>query len=320
MADGGWRMGMSEAGGGYLRGVASIRVGTASWTDRTLVQSGWYPKGVNSAEERLRYYASRFSLVEADSTYYFLPTEQTVNAWRQRTPRRFVFDVKAFSLLTQHPTAAEALPPDAVPPGKSRVYLRHLDRHAVDDIWGQFVDTLKPLHRDHKLGAILFQFPPWFTIKRANKDYVLECVERCRPLPISVELRNATWFRDDTVAETLDFFRSHRVPLVSVDTPPGDRSAVPALDTATSKRLAVVRLHGRGGPRPGMSRPAAAGAYSYPRSDLEEWVGIVGRLAEQTRSVHVVFRNMYRDHAVRNAEQFEDLLRAAHLTTQRVAA
>jgi uncharacterized protein YecE (DUF72 family) len=300
--------------------VASVLVGTASWTDRTLVQSGWYPKGVSSAEDRLRFYASRFPLVEADATYYFLPTEQTVTAWRERTPRRFRFDVKAFSLLTQHPTAAKALPSSAVPAGKSRVYLRHLDPAVVDDIWAQFVGTLVPLHRDHKLGAVLFQFPPWFTIKRANKDYVLECVDRCRPLPVTVELRNDTWFRDDTVEETLDFFRRHHVPLVSVDTPPGERSSVPPLDTATSKRLAVVRLHGRGRPRPGLTRQAAAGAYSYSRRNLEQWARITGRLAEQTRTVHVVFRNMYRDYAVRNAEQLQSLLGQAGITTHRTAA
>jgi uncharacterized protein YecE (DUF72 family) len=179
----------------------------------------------------------------------------------------------------------------------------------VDDVWAQFVGALVPLHRDHKLGAVLFQFPPWFTIKRANKDYVLECVERSRPLPVSVELRNATWFRDDdTTEETLEFFRRHRVPLVSVDTPPGERSSVPPIDTSTSRRMAVVRLHGRGRARAGLTRQAAAGAYSYPRTALEQWAAIIVRLAEQTRTVHVVFRNMYRDHAVRNAEQLRQLL------------
>jgi uncharacterized protein YecE (DUF72 family) len=300
--------------------MTSILVGTASWTDRTLVQSGWYPRGVNSAEDRLRFYASRFPLVEDDATYYFLPAEQTVTAWRQRTPRGFRFDVKAFSLLTQHPTAPKALPPGAAPAGKSRVYLRHLDPAVVDEIWGEFVGTLGPLHGDHKLGAVLFQFPPWFTIKGANKDYVLECVDRCKPLPISVELRNDTWFRDDNLEETLDFFRRYRVPLVSVDTPPGERSSVPPRDTATSKRLAVVRLHGRGRPRPGLTRQAAAGAYSYPRRALDQWVPIVGRLAERARTVHVVFRNMYRDYAVRNAEQFQRLLDEAGITTRRTLA
>jgi uncharacterized protein YecE (DUF72 family) len=300
--------------------MSSILVGTASWTDRTLVQSGWYPKGVSGAEERLRYYAERFSLVEADATYYFLPTEQTVAAWRERTPGGFRFDVKAFSLLTQHPTAPNALPPGTAPAGKSRAYLRHLDPAVVNDIWDRFVGTLEPLHRARKLGTVLFQFPPWFTIKRANQDYVLECVDRCRPLTITVELRNDTWFRDDTIEETLDFFHRHRVPLVSVDTPPGQRSSVPRLTTSTSKRLAVVRMHGRGRPRRGLTRQAAAGAYLYPRQVLEQWLHIVRHLAEQAGTVHVVFRNMYRDYAVRNANQFQRLLDPSRTTRGTSAA
>jgi uncharacterized protein YecE (DUF72 family) len=45
-----------------------ILIGTASWTDKTLVScKRFYPKGCSSAEDRLRYYASRFPLVEVDS-------------------------------------------------------------------------------------------------------------------------------------------------------------------------------------------------------------------------------------------------------------
>ena len=51
-----------------------IRVGTASWSDPTLLETGWYPPGVKShAEKRLRYYAERFNTVEVDSTYYAIP-------------------------------------------------------------------------------------------------------------------------------------------------------------------------------------------------------------------------------------------------------
>lgn len=50
---------------------ARVRVGTCSWTDRTLVEeTDWYPKRSMSAEARLRYYAEHFSLAEADGTYY----------------------------------------------------------------------------------------------------------------------------------------------------------------------------------------------------------------------------------------------------------
>jgi uncharacterized protein YecE (DUF72 family) len=293
--------------------VTNIRVGTASWTDRSLIKSGWYPKGVSTAEDRLRYYADHFSLVEADSPYYFLPTTEVVRAWIDRTPDDFTFDVKAFSLLTQHPAKPDALPDEAAPAGKDRVYLRHLDDDAVDLVWERFTTVLKPLHRAGKLGAILFQFPPWFTITRQNRDYVVECAARAAPFRIAVELRNHTWFDGDNADETLSFLRDHAIPYVCVDTVQGDRGSVPPVTAATSRDLAVVRFHGRGQPRRGVSRQAAAGNYLYPTQVLKRWVPGVEKLAGESDSVHVVFRNSVGDHAVRNAARMAELLAEAGL-------
>ena len=44
--------------------MGEVRVGTASWTDRTLIDSGWYPPEADTPERRLRYYARQFGLVE----------------------------------------------------------------------------------------------------------------------------------------------------------------------------------------------------------------------------------------------------------------
>ena len=51
-------------------------VGTSSWTDKTLLESGWYPAGAKTPEARLSFYASCFNLVEVDATYYGLPAER----------------------------------------------------------------------------------------------------------------------------------------------------------------------------------------------------------------------------------------------------
>jgi len=57
--------------------LGKIRIGTASWTDRSLIESRrFYPDSATSAEARLRYYASQFPLVEVDSTYYGMPSER----------------------------------------------------------------------------------------------------------------------------------------------------------------------------------------------------------------------------------------------------
>jgi uncharacterized protein YecE (DUF72 family) len=153
--------------------MGQVRVGTASWTDRTLLDSGWYPPEADTPETRLRFYARQFPLVEVDATYYALPAEQTAAAWAARTPSGFTFDVKAFSLFTQHPTRVAALPADLRPAAdktaKDRIYLKDVDPAVADQAWDRFLAALEPLRQAGKLGAILLQFPPWFPISRSRK-------------------------------------------------------------------------------------------------------------------------------------------------------
>ena len=74
------------------RSGARILVGVASWTDPSMTAAGvFYPPGAKSAEARLRYYASRYPLVEVDSTYYYPPRQPVVQQWVQRTPPGFTF-------------------------------------------------------------------------------------------------------------------------------------------------------------------------------------------------------------------------------------
>src|SRR5690606_13898675 len=116
-------------------GVGEILVGTASWTDKTLLASGWYPTEANTAEARLAYYASRFPLVEVDSTYYSPPAESTAALWAQRTPEGFTFNIKAFSLLTGHPTRLASIYKDLRPDtAKKNVYPDDLPREAYEQV------------------------------------------------------------------------------------------------------------------------------------------------------------------------------------------
>ena len=74
-------------------GEHAVRVGTCSWTDKTLTEgSDWYPRRTMSAEDRLRFYAAQFPLVEVDSTYYRPPAEQQSELWVERTPHGFRFE------------------------------------------------------------------------------------------------------------------------------------------------------------------------------------------------------------------------------------
>jgi uncharacterized protein YecE (DUF72 family) len=92
--------------------MGRILVGTASWTDKSLIDSGrFYPTTANTAEARLRYYAEQFPVVEVDSSYYVMPSTENAQRWAERTPN-FEFDLKAFRIFTTHPTQLEVLPPE----------------------------------------------------------------------------------------------------------------------------------------------------------------------------------------------------------------
>ena len=67
--------------------MGNILIGSASWTDKTLIGCGrFYPKEARSAEARLRYYATQFPMVEVDSSYYGMPTPVNAQLWAERTP------------------------------------------------------------------------------------------------------------------------------------------------------------------------------------------------------------------------------------------
>ncbi|MDT3396783.1 DUF72 domain-containing protein [Streptomyces sp. B1866] len=289
--------------------MGRIMVGTCSWTDPALARAGWYPQQVRSAEDRLRYYAARFPVVEVDATYYALPSERNSRLWVRRTPPGFVFDVKAFSLLTRHPTRTSALPAALRPPGApAMLHPHHLPPDAVAEVWDRFLGALRPLHDAGRLGAVLFQFPPWFRPGPEARRYVLECRERCAPYRVSVEFRHGAWFEDEArQRRTLDFLHRHDLPLVCVDMAQGHPTSVPPLAAATDKRLSVIRFHGRSNAWSDGDRVERY-RYRYQPRELAPWAARARALAEEAEEVHVLFNNCCGDAAPSAAQTFTELL------------
>lgn len=295
--------------------MSLILVGTTSWTEKTLVESGrFYPPDVHSADARLRYYATRFPVVEVDSSYYGLPSERNASLWVERTPDGFVLDVKAFRLFTQHQTPPEALPRD-IRDGlsatqKKNLYYKDLPSELLDALWGRFRSALDPLRESGKLGVVLFQFAPWFVFRPSSLDLIAACAEHLPGYRIAVEFRNKSWFADKHLAETIAFEQGHGLVHVVADEPQGFPSSVPAVWEVTSPALAIVRLHGRNRATWQTKGVSAAERFNYLYSDqeLQEIAGPVGKLGQRTAEVHVLFNNCYRDNAQRNALQLRSLL------------
>ena len=298
------------------RSAGKLSIGISSWTEPTLIKEGnFYPKGVSSAEDRLKFYASQFPIVEVDSTYYFPPSERNSALWIERTPKAFTFNIKAYSLLTNHPTKVDSLykdVKDALPQElleKCNLYRENLSPELSQEVWQRFRDALMPLHSAGKLGAVLFQFPQWFVIGRKSKDYILECRDRLADYRIAVEFRHKSWMAGPNQEETLAFLEEHAIPYVCVDMPQGFDSSLPPVAAVTSKELAMIRFHGRD-PEAWKSRGTAAERfrYDYSKRELEAWVPKIDALMEQAKETHAIMNNCYRDYAVKSARQLASLL------------
>ncbi|MGF6915982.1 DUF72 domain-containing protein [Paraburkholderia sp. 40] len=292
----------------------SILVGTASWTDKTLVESGaFYPPGCNSAEARLRYYASVFPLVEVDSSYYAMPSATNSALWVERTPPGFVFDVKAFRLFTGHQTEPRFFPKDlqaALPStGKKNLYYKDIPQAVLDELWARFFEALQPLHVAGKLGSVLFQFPHWITAVPKAREHVEHCAERMHPFLTAFEFRHESWLGEKHRESTLAMERERGIVHVIVDAPEGVSKRAHTVWEATSPELAIVRLHGRNADTwSGAESAADRFNYEYSEDELRSLAPDIQAIAKNVGRTHVLFNNCYRDVAQRNAGMMTLLL------------
>ncbi|MFC4034096.1 DUF72 domain-containing protein [Streptomyces polygonati] len=286
--------------------MGEIRVGTCSWTDKALVSSGWYPAGHRDAEGRLRHYASRFPVVEVDATYYGLPSARNSILWAERTPEGFRFDVKAFSLLTGHPTRPGALPVE-LRPALARQQRGGVDPGLLDEVWDRFSGALEPLRRAGRLGTLLFQFPRQLAPGRPAAAVLRQCRERAAGWPVAVEFRHPGWWREDHVAATTALVTELDMSAVAVDMVQTLPTSVPPIARVTTPALAVVRFHGRSSAW-GTGTKEERFRHSYTPGELSEWTPRIRALADRAQEVHVLFNNCCADAAVRAAESMGELL------------
>ncbi len=288
-------------------------VGTASWTDPSLVKSDtFYPPHLKTAEERLRFYASHFNTVEVDSSYYALPSEKNSRLWVERTPPGFIFNVKAFSLLTQHSADVARLPTAMkemlTPAQKAARQLKSPPREVLELAFEMFRGALGPLRDAGKLGMVLFQFPPYFTRRASNFDYLALLPSLLPDTSLAIEFRHPSWVVEGRDREeTMSFLRSHRLTYVSVDAPVMP-SIVPSFLETTGPE-AYMRFHGRNREnwfKHGID-VSERYKYLYSERELGEWAGRLKKLSG-IRRAFVIFNNCYRNFGIMNATTMAQIL------------
>ena len=302
------------------RARTDYRIGLSAWTDRSMLEEGhFYPRKTMAPDERLWWYAQYFDVVEVNSSFYAIPSVETTTGWVHRTPREFLFNVKAYGLLTGHHLDAARLPEAlrAMLPrserGKRAGRVANAALGAEARAWAlrELRKALQPLRRAGKLGYVLFQLAPWMK----PTDDVLEYLGRLpRALPetvVAVEFRQRSWFGDRT-SETLAFLRDHGLVYVSIDGP-RSRATVPSLPALTAP-TGVFRLHGRNfsgflkqvqGKAPSVAEKYD---YLYKPAELEEIARAAGALNGKAERVHVAMNNNRGDYPAINGMQLKEML------------
>jgi uncharacterized protein YecE (DUF72 family) len=296
--------------------VHTIEIGSASWTDKTLIACGrFYPPQAKSAEARLRHYATQFPVVEVDSSYYGIPTAANAQLWAQRTPDHFTFNVKAFRLFTGHQTSPVVLHKDlqqALGPGVPTVlYYKDTPAEIRNELWKRFIEALAPLRDAGKLGAVHFQFAPWLLRNREGMAHVEHCVEQMAGHLVAAEFRNKSWFEGDNADRTLDFERRLNLVHTIVDGPQGFANCVPCIWEVTNAQLAILRLHGRNRDtwnQKGLAASSSRFDYLYSPDELAAMLPEVKAIAERSSKVHVLFNTNMEDQGQVNARLMAQLL------------
>lgn len=258
-------------------------VGTAAWSDH----EHFYPPGVRGTD-RITYYARHFPVVEVNASYYHLLPQRNYALWVEKTPDDFTFNVKALGQLTGH---VRSEPPSP-------------------ETFDTFRTSYEPLRESGKLGAVLFQFPPWFDNTEKNREQIAWCAEMMADDPILVEFRNATWLTEESQSETLDFLKTLQLSYVTVDAPQVGTGTAQLVPAVTTPRLAYLRMHGRNTETWNKRVKTTAERFNYLYSDdeLRELAGIARQLAQNALEIHIIFNNNMADYAVSNANTMRSLL------------
>lgn len=269
--------------------AARVLVGTSNWSDH----QGYYPPGLKPSE-RITYYARHFPVVSVDSTYYSLQPQRNFQAWCERTPEGFLFDVKAFREMTQHNRTAEG----QVETPRAETFEK-------------FSYSVQPLRECGKLRALNFQFPPWFKFSEENLEYIVTCRELMPDDLLTVEFRHCSWMEEEHAGQTLDFLHEHDLAYVMVDEPQVGSGSVPPTVAVTNPELAVIRFHGRNEEtwyKKGLKSSTERFKYQYSKEELSEWLPAIEEVKARASEIHVMMNNNYGNYAVRNAVDMMELL------------
>lgn len=265
--------------------MSTIRVGVTGWRDHHSL----YEAGAVS-NRKLEVYAGHFPIVELDSSFYAIPSENNITKWLNETPESFQFMAKAYQGMTGH----------------QRGDIPYSSR---GEMFQAFKDAFTPMQKAGKLGLVLCQFPPWFDCKKEHVDYLKVVREELREFDTALEFRNRTWYSGKFQEKTLRYMESDRWIHSICDEPQVGERSVPFVPVTTVGHKAYIRFHGRNkaawtAPVKGEEWREVRYLYDYSLAELKKAAVEISKISKNVKETFVVFNNNSGGHAAGNALAF----------------
>ncbi len=240
---------------------ARVRIGTSGWHYKHWC-GPFYEEKLPSSK-MLQVYYKHFDTVEINNSFYRLPTAETFRAWREATPRGFLYAVKASRFITHMKKLKDP-------------------QNALDNI------LVRAAELKEKLGPILFQLPPKWTINAGRLDEFLTALPK--ELQYAFEFREPSWHEQ----KIYEILRRHNAAFCIFEL---NRFQSPEPITAD---FTYIRLHGPGGPYQG----------SYSKGTLRNWAAKIASWGRDLKDIYVYFDNDQAAYAAKNALELKHLVDA----------
>lgn len=265
-----------------------IKIGLTGWGDHPSIY-----RTNSTRRDKLFDYSSHFPIVELDTSFYAIPSQNNIEKWVNETPDSFQFIVKAYQGMTGH--------------------LRDDNPYETrNEMFEAFRQCASTFQKANKLAMILVQFPPWFDCAVKNVNYIRYVKQQLADFPIAIEFRNRTWYSTERKEETIQFLKELGFIHTACDEPQAGVGSVPFVGKATHEK-ALVRIHGRnvyGWRNSGSIENwrEVRFLYDYNEEELTDLANKIKNLEKLCKEVYVLFNNNSGHHAADNAKTLQQML------------
>lgn len=243
-----------------------ILLGTTGFEYENSQLDSFYPVDLQESNKRLEYYASIAPVVELHSTFYELPSMETVQMWHENTPKRFDFIGRMLKDVT---------------------FCK--DNKSDPNLIAEYFNRLKPLKS--KLSVVILHFRGNLQSNEKNQQFILELIADCKKHydgHISLELPNRSWFNDMEFNNKL-----HEDSVSIVNT---DKLLVPA--SHRHQEVFYLRLRGSTSLVP---KEAIGKKVIDRQNDIKYWAKYLRNLSKRHKMVFIIFDNHFSGNAFLDA-------------------